>query len=124
MTILGIGGVVSWGFVKQSTSSLANKVVEIFGYSIKTGVALLLLAPASWLWAVIYEHAFRAFSGGSFSYVKYYWDSDDPLPYLLPHIIGFLIVVPIYLTVASVVFYSSLDPLTKMLRSIFRPGRD
>jgi len=42
MTIVGAGGIVSWGFLKQKTSGLADKVVEVFGYSIKTAIILWL----------------------------------------------------------------------------------
>jgi hypothetical protein len=121
MTILGAGGIVSWGFSRKLGNDLAGKVVQVFAYSIKTALALLLLIPTFWLWSVIYEFVFRRASGGTFSYVEPWWDSADPLPYICGYVASAPLIVPIYGIIVCALFSKSIAPLKALFETMFRP---
>ncbi len=47
MTILGVSGLVTWGFFTEQRGTLAENAISVFALSVKVGVCALLLWPMS-----------------------------------------------------------------------------
>jgi hypothetical protein len=117
MTILGIGGIVSWGFLSRGGNELAETIVMVMAYSIRMGVCGLLILPAYVAWDFIYEITL-VFLLGSLSMANLYWQNEHPVKYLAAYLLSLSLVLPVYLTIAACVFRSSLKPLIQMGRAL------
>lgn len=82
MTIFGLGGLFSWSIFGRGRGGLSAMVFEIFAYSVKTGLCLLLLVPFVFIWHALYMELISLVTGG-FSFVQYYWRSEYPIRYFL-----------------------------------------
>ena len=117
MTILGVSGVVSWGFFARGGSQLARSIVTAFAYSIKTAVAGLLLGPAYWMWFEI--HTFTlVLLNGSLHMAFLYWDAERPLSYVAAYAVSLAIVVPIFLVAVTCIYKSSMAPVKQLFAAL------
>src|SRR5271169_6771097 len=95
MTILGIGGIISWGVAERTRNTFAARVVLILSYSIKTALVCALLIPLKFVWQTLYVVSFRYIGDGTFSYVNPYWYSSAPITNIVVYVISLGGVVPL-----------------------------
>lgn len=121
MTMLGIGGIVTWSLSKKHRSTFDDRVVSIAVYSAKIFLCMLPL----WLYP-IYREIVLPISGallrdgfgmdiGSWPY-QMWWDKEHPAPYLICHIFFGLIIVPLYYLFCKSLFQWSLRPIKIFFR--------
>lgn len=120
MTILGIGGVVTWSFARNRPSQFNEKVITIFSYSTKIFLCVVaawpILMPAS-----IAKFMLLMFIRDIFEVeikLDPFWDSGHPLPYLAVYIFISLLAIPIYAICCQSIMRWSLKPFTEFYRRI------
>ena len=117
MTILGIGGLLSWSIVERKSNILANKIYIIFSYSLKTAAALFISIPFIEAWKAVYTFLFRYFASGAIPLV---WDSTHPVATIASYSGSLMLIVPIYLTITACLYFWSLSPLLRVWGAIRR----
>jgi hypothetical protein len=124
MTLIGVSGIVTWSIFHRE-SRLADKVLEIFAFSIKMFFCLLLLAPFLMLFHPMSFFS-RLFLTGVFEMpidlTRQWWDSTNPVPYVISHLFTGLIVIPLYVVTCACVLLWSFSPLSHLFRK-FRRGK-
>ena len=53
ITILGIGGIVTWSLSKKGKSQFSDTVLSVFSYGIKTVSCIILGAIILWIYLII-----------------------------------------------------------------------
>ena len=121
MTILGIGGIVSWGFFARTTNALASRIITVFAYSIKTFIAALLVAPAYEIWYWIHTRTIL-FLHGFIAIGHIYCDSSLPLSYVASYVVSLSLVVPLYSVIVACLYKASLKPVRQIVGALLRKG--
>ncbi len=119
MTIFGLSGFLTWSFVRRGLKeqSLPEVGIGIFAYSIKTFLAVLLLAvlliPAGFL------HAFVVLVCSE-GYVSEdgWWNSNKSGTYVVAYLISGLVFLPLSILTVSSIFISSLDPFRRLWNAL------
>ena len=109
MTIIGISGVVTWSLT--SSNKLADGIAGFAAHCLRITIFIFLIGPFFWMWVALYPWVFMRFSGGSFSYVEFLWNSQDPFKSIVSYVVSVPIVLALYLLTCLVIYYWSLRPL-------------
>ena len=95
MTIIGLSGLFSWGIFSRSRGGLSATVFEVFAYSWKTGLCLLLLVPFYIIWYLLYGELLSFVTRG-YAIKDFYWDSLYPIRYSATYLATGLVLLPVY----------------------------
>jgi hypothetical protein len=117
MTIMGIGGLFSWGIFGRDRNELSATVFQIFAYSWKTGLCLLLLVPLYFIWHLLYRELLTIVTKG-FLYDDYYWNSLYPIRYSAAYLTTALILFPVYCLCCLSVYRCSISPFVFFYRAL------
>lgn len=124
MTFLGIGGLLSWSFLRRGTGQIADIAIDIFAYGLRLGVSLLLavIFIAFGVWIVrellppldalatdllITARASLTYAELSGLYETLGW---------IIGIITALFLVPLYFLTMASIYTGSLEPWRRVLR--------
>jgi hypothetical protein len=126
MTLIGLGGILTWGFVRKGSSRFADQIVDVFFFSIRLfllfpiTLIFLFLGSVPYLFAyLILRDAFGLITGDA----PLYWDQAPPIGYLTAYLIAGLVVVPLYLTICSCVLLWSMRPLESLVNRFLGRSR-
>ncbi|KAA3646165.1 MAG: hypothetical protein DWQ07_08035 [Chloroflexi bacterium] len=121
MTILGIGGFLSWGIFRRANRDLPNRAYEIFTYTFRLGVVIFF---------TIFVLAILLFLQTNFSYIAehYIWIEGFgweyvPLGLKIFEVGAVLLLTPWYIASTISLLIGSWNPLNRLTNSIF-PNRD
>jgi len=115
ITILGIGGIVTWSLSKKGKTQWSNTVLSVFSYGIKTAFCIILGAMSLWIYLIITsmitvtseapvnEPVWRQFY---FNFAVYFVLAVFP--------------VSIYLVLCSCIYKSSWDPWQRLWEIVFK----
>ncbi|MDX6559124.1 MAG: hypothetical protein QOF72_2173 [Blastocatellia bacterium] len=120
ITILGIGGIVSWSIFGKDRGAFQRKVALIFAFSLKTAFCLIVLSLVGFF-ALLIHVIIIGFSRGLTS-STFYWDAQNPTFYLISYGFQILFLLPLYLILCSCIYEWSFEPL-KRLTSAFNKNR-
>ena len=117
MTIFGLGGLFSWGIFRRNRSGVSAAVFQIFAYSIKTGMCVLLIFPFLFLWHLLYGNLLSFILGG-FAYRDYYWQSEDQVKYIFVYLTTLIILLPLYFVSCLSVYQWSVAPFITFYKTL------
>ena len=120
MTILGIGGLISWSFFRKERGTSADNTISVFAFAIKTGLCLLLLWPFAALFTAL--HVIVVLSLGPDSIGPddpFLWDPKHAFAFSVSYILNLLIVAPLYFLVFACIYIGSIRPF-RVFWSAFR----
>ncbi len=117
ITILGIGGILSWSILKKDKSLLSDSVLSIFSYSLKTGFVILIGIPGAYLFFFFYSWLL-VFSKGEAD--PLYWESGHFFEHFIAYFIVALFAMPIYSVICACIYKSSLDPWQRFWEIFFK----
>jgi hypothetical protein len=111
MTILGVGGLVTWSFFKDGKDGFSSVILTVFSYSIKTALCLaiipfmfaIMILP--WIFAV-------AFAGGDTATSPFSHDTW-PLGNYIGTSVVLLFAVPVYFLICSCIYTWSFRPFKR-----------
>ncbi len=118
MTILGVGGLVSWSFIQKQRGTLADNSVSIFAFSVKTGLCILLLWPTSLVFFALHVFVVLSLGPGVISGSDFFWHPEHPLAYLASYVLNVLLWVPLYILLCACTYTWSFGPFRIFSRSI------
>ncbi len=122
MTIIGLGGVVTWSFTRKGRQDFADTTISVFALSVKIatcGVLLWILAlPAALLHMIIVA----SLGDGSFLFTEYFWASEKWYAYIVSYLLALLIWVPVFLLTCACIFSWSVVPLKLFFRRFTNAG--
>ena len=123
LTILGIGGILTWGFVRKDSSRLADQIVEVFFFSIRIG----LLFPVTLVFWGIYYFLFQIFRVVLEGIFRVYpaefhefWDPAYPLVFLFSYLLAVVFVGPFYLLACACILLWSGEPMKRLLNKLLK----
>jgi hypothetical protein len=119
MTILGIGGLISWGFLKKDRDTLAANLVSIFAFSVKTGLCLLLLWPLVPVVFMLHSMIVLTLGPDQMASGSFLWNSDFPIAYCASYLINAILWVPLYLLLCACIYSWSFRPF-RLFSRLFR----
>jgi hypothetical protein len=117
MTIIGLGGLFSWGIFGRGRGGLSATVFEVFAYSWKTGLCLLLLVPSYIIWDLLYGELLRFVTRG-YLMKDFYWDSLYPIRYSAVYLATSLVLLPVYCLSCLSVYQWSLAPFVSFYKAL------
>lgn len=120
MTILGITGLLSWGF-RNKDSKLSESIILMAVYSFKAFISLLLLIPISMIiWFIASMIIDFGVSGIiDLNSQKYYWNNEYPGLYSLVYLISGFFPMSIWLLLSSCILQGSREPLRIFKKHLF-----
>ena len=121
MTILGIGGIVSWSLVTVERGSLAQNTISVFAAAVKTGLCALSLWPAFMLFAATHIFVVLSLGPGVVGGQNFFWDSSHPAAFAFSYLLNTSLWVPVYTLACACIFTWSFGPL-RLFVSTFRRG--
>ena len=121
MTILGLGGILSWGLLRRHDSPLSDRMLEIFGYSVKTFICIVLTFILFQLFWQFTSLASAAFGDGT------YRDLQGAIaiasvPYALGALVSGLLFLPLWVVLCVCVYTWSFSPLIRFGKMIGHTG--
>lgn len=100
ITILGIGGIVSWSIFRKNKTSLDQTIIGILLFGVKVSLIVLLLWPffflfyATHLFILVF---FRDTFGFQLTYpMNEFWDSNTSTPYIISYLVNAILLLPCY----------------------------
>jgi hypothetical protein len=124
ITILGIGGILSWSFFKGHSGQLSNTVLGIVSYVLKIGlclflgVAFILLAAVMISTLQFWVLPLALTSLPTYNFYKYDATVETPAR-LIAVVTSILVLLPAYLLSCASVFNGSIEPWRRFI-SVFR----
>lgn len=122
MTILGISGVVTWGFKNTETRPGADSIIIIFVYSIKFFINTIILAVLSLLAYMMNFGVVLVLKGHIQAESNEYWEKGYEFQHILSYLIVALLFIPMFLLLSATVYQWSFSPFNKFF-SKFRSNR-
>lgn len=117
MTIFGLGGLFTWGIFGRGRAGVSATVFQVFAYSVKTGICILLFFPFIFIWHLLYQNMLSVVLGG-FSYIDYYWLSEKSAQYLFVYMTTLILLLPIYCLSCLSVYQWSLIPFITFYKTL------
>ncbi|SRR6266436_1856475 len=118
ITILGIGGIVSWSLSTKDRGPFQRKVAAVLAFSLKTAFCIFLLGvmaiPALTIHAIMV--GFPHNLGGA----NFFWDSAGQGYYIASYIFQGLLLLPLYLGLCFSIYEWSFDPFKRLWKAIKR----
>ena len=118
ITILGIGGIVTWSLSKKGKSQFSDTVLSVFSYGIKTASCIILGAIILWIYLII-TSIITVSSEGPVNKPVWWYFYFNLAVYFVPAVF----LVPTYSVVCSCIYKSSWDPWQRFLEILFRKER-
>jgi hypothetical protein len=119
MTFLGLSGLFSWGIFNRDKSVLGATTYRIFAHGVRAGLCLLLSLPFLLLWHGLFQ-VLVLWVAGSFSYVDYYWQSDEAFQYIFVYFVTVILLLPIYCLICLSIYQWSFSPFVTFYRALSR----
>jgi hypothetical protein len=122
MTIIGLSGILTWSIFHKE-SRLADKVLEIFAYSIKTFFCLIIFSVFYLIFIVLFAYSrlfLTGLTGVSADMSNFWWSSKDSIGVLLAYLIAGLIAIPLFIISCACIFQWSFNPFKGLLSKFKR----
>jgi hypothetical protein len=117
MTIIGIGGLISYLQFGDKTLPLSERAWAVAGFGIRGVIACGVLLPLGlgWFWAIGWTAAL--FAG---SWQGHLWSSEYPLAYIISHIVVAIPFLPMSIAVFVGILTMRTAPIAKLFRHTIR----
>jgi hypothetical protein len=116
ITILGIGGIVSWSLFSKERRPFQQKVAAVLAFALKTGFCLVTLGLLAWPAFLVYG-TILAFSAKDVSSSTLFWNSSEPVQYVVAYIVIGLLFLPLYLVLCSTIYEWSFEPFRRLAKA-------
>ena len=124
MTILGIGGLVTWSALRRGgRSPFQEAVLGVAATSLKVGFSLIMLAPFAMIWGTAFQLIVIMVAGMLHSYVvdlirQPWWDPAIPVPYIAAWLVPSLVLLPLYVVTTMCILTWSAEPARGLWRAL------
>ncbi len=118
ITLLGVGGIVSWSVFGKDRGPLQRKIAAVFAFSLKTGFCVLLFGIIGFFAFVPYGLILSA-SGIHINTSNFFWDSRAKPFFIAGYLVVGLLFLPLYLILCSCIYEWSFEPFRRV-REAFR----
>jgi hypothetical protein len=118
MTIIGVGGFVTWWGFGDKSLSVSERAWSIAGFGIRTFVACLAMIPLFLLWTWCFG-AIAALAAGSWQ--GQLWDSTRPVAFAVSHLAAAVIFLPVTIAVFVGIVTARVQPIKRLVVHTLRP---
>jgi hypothetical protein len=119
MTIIGIGGVVTWLQFGDRSLPTRERGWAIAAFGVRSFMALLALLPIGIAWSATFGFLAVVLTG---SWRGEAWNADSPFAYGVSYFLSALLFLPISVAAFVAVVTMRLDPVRRLMRHTFRRG--
>ena len=118
ITILGIGGIVTWSLSKKGKTQWSDTVLSVSSYGIKTAFCIILGTIILWICVIITSRITVTSEGpvNELVWWQFYFN-------LAVYFVLAVFAVAIYLVLCSCIYKSSLEPWQRFREIFFKPYR-
>jgi hypothetical protein len=122
MTILGISGILSWSFTRESGGSFSSNSISVFAKSVKLGLCLIfqliLIIPMQGLHIFLVLALGEGVMPASAHNPDFWWKENYWYAYVISYLIGILLWLPACTLSFSVIYTWSLAPVNVFIQHL------
>lgn len=119
ITILGIGGIVTWSISKKGKTQWSDTVLSVFGYGIKTAFCIIFGVIILWIYLLITTIITTVISQGPANEAVW-WESAKFYFNLATYLVLAVFAVPLLLVLCSCIYKSSWEPWQRFYEKLFK----
>lgn len=117
MTIIGVGGIVSWSFILRSRpQDFPDGTISIFVMAVKLVLCILAIPFTGLIPAMLHVQIVLAIGPPSIPVSQTFWNPEYPAAYITGLSIGIALWLPFYLLSCASLFTWSLEPFRIFIR--------